>query len=122
MHPDLQAYYESKVEPTKSCLLALRKIILALDDNIEDAWKYRMPMFTYKGKMWCYLWTDKKTLEPYIGIVEGSKVDHPSLEKGNRARMSILRINPNEDLSIDTILLILNKALDLYRNGIIKIK
>ena len=122
MHPDLQAYYFSLDEPTKGCLLTLREFILRLDKNIEDAWKYRMPMFTYKGKMWCYLWTDKRTHQPYIGIVEGNKVEHPLLEKGSRARMSILRINPEEDLPIETIQLILNDALNLYKNGIIKIK
>ena len=39
-----------------------------------------MPMNRYyQQKMFCYLWTDKKTHEPYIGIVEGNKIDHPLL-------------------------------------------
>ena len=36
--------------------------------------------------------------------------------------MKILRVNPNKDLPIDFIELLLNEALDLYRNGTIKTK
>jgi hypothetical protein len=70
--------------------------------------------------MFCYLWTDKKTDEPYLLLVEGKHLDHPVLEVGDRSRMKIFRINPNHDLPLETIQLVLNKALDLYRNGIIK--
>jgi hypothetical protein len=42
------------------------------------------------------------------------------LETGNRNRMKILRLNPNEDIPVDTINLLLQKALDLYKNGTIK--
>tara|TARA_R110002049_G_scaffold9962_1_gene49628 strand:+ start:7165 stop:7341 length:177 start_codon:yes stop_codon:yes gene_type:complete len=55
-------------------------------------------------------------------MVEGNYLDHPELETGNRSRMKIFRINPNKDLPIATIDLIMNRALDLYRNGTIKIK
>ena len=72
--------------------------------------------------MFCYLWTDKKTNEPYILFVEGKHLKHPALEQGNRSRMKIFIINPNKDIPIDTIKLLLNEALDLYRNGTIKIK
>lgn len=72
--------------------------------------------------MFCYLWTDSKTKEPYILFVEGKLLNHPELEAGNRSRMKILRINPTEDLPVNLIESLLNDALDLYRNGEIKIK
>ena len=72
--------------------------------------------------MFCYLWTDKKTDEPYVMMVEGKYLDHPDLEEGNRSRMKIFRVDPRKDLPVKTIEFILNKALDLYRNGIIKVK
>lgn len=68
------------------------------------------------------MWTDKKTDEPYILIVEGKYLDLPELEKGDRSRMKIFSVNPNKDLPIKTIETILQKALDLYRTGIIKLK
>ena len=73
-----------------------------------------MPFFTYKGKIFCYFWTDKKTGQPYIGIAEGNKINHPALEQDNRTRMKILRIDPDEDLPVKTIIFILKKALSFY--------
>jgi hypothetical protein len=115
-------FYLSKEEPLKGCLLALRSIILEQDENVTETVKYGMPCFCYKKKMFCYLWTEKKTNEPYLLMVEGALLDHPLLEKGDRARMKIFRVNPHEDLPIETIHWVLNAALDLYRNGTIKIK
>lgn len=119
---DPSQYYLNQTEPNKSCLLALRDIILNTDPNISETRKYGMPCFTYKNKMFCYLWTDKKTHEPYILFVEGKRLDHPMLETGSRSRMKTLPISPTEDLPIETIHLLLNEALNLYRNGTIQIK
>ena len=118
----LHDYYLKKEEPNKSCLLALRSIILKQDKDIAETQKWGMPCFCYKNKMFCYLWTDKKTDEPYILMVEGKYLDHPQLEEGDRTRMKIFRVDPNKDLPIKTIHAILQKALDLYRKGVIKIK
>jgi hypothetical protein len=114
-HPD--HFYVDKEEPTRSCLLALRNIILKQDPQVTETRKYGMPCFCYKQKMFCYLWTDKKSNEPYILMVEGKRLDHPALEQGNRSRMKILRINPTIDLPLSTIVTILNMGLDIYRNG-----
>ena len=122
MVEQLHNYYLNKEEPNKSCLLALRDIILNQDTNITETWKWGMFCFCYKKKMFCYLWTDKRTDEPYILMVEGKYLDNPELEAGDRSRMKIFRVNPNKDLPIKKIERILQKALDLYRTGIIKLK
>lgn len=121
MLPELDKYYFNTAEPNQSCLLALRGIILKQDKQVAETIKYGMPCFTYRKKMFCYLWTDKKTDEPYILFVEGKYLNHPDLEKGDRKRMKILRINPSEDLPKDTINELLDEALNLYRNGAIEI-
>jgi len=118
---DFEEFYLRHEEPNKGCLLTLRRIILEQDPDITETTKYGMPCFCFRGKMFCYLWADKTTREPYLLMVEGKLLDHPELEKGDRSRMKILRVNPNLDLPIETIDLILNQALDLYRNGTIKI-
>ncbi|EAR00978.1 DUF1801 domain-containing protein [Maribacter sp. HTCC2170] len=115
-------FYLNKDEPNKSCLLALRDIILKQDENITETTKYGMPCFCYKQKMFCYLWEDKKTKEPYILFVEGQHLHHPELESGNRARMKIFRVNPLLDIPLKTINFLINEALELYRNGTIHIK
>jgi len=122
MIDELYPYYLNQEEPQKSCLLVLRDIILKQDKDILETVKYGMPCFCYKKKMFCYLWTDSKTKEPYILFVEGKLLHHPELEAGSRSRMKILRINPTEDLPVNLIESLLNETLDLYRNGIIKVK
>ena len=74
---EIDNFYFPKNEPTKSCLHALREYIRSYNANITEAWKYRMPFFCHKGKMFCYIWLDKKTKQPYLGIVEGKNIDHP---------------------------------------------
>lgn len=122
MREELHNYYLSKEEPNKSCLLALRDIIFNHDTDITETQKWGMPCFCYKKKMFCYLWTDKKTDEPYILMVEGKLLDHYALEEGNRSRMKIFRVNPNKDLPIEIIEEILQKAINLYKAGIVKLK
>lgn len=122
MQQELHTYYLNKDEPNKSCLLALRSLILEQDEQITETRKYGMPCFCYKNKMFCYLWIDKKTNEPYMLMAEGRYLDHPDLEQGNRARMKIFIVNPEKDLPVKKIKTILKQALDLYRTGVIKIK
>lgn len=119
---ELDQFYAQKEEPNKSCLVALRSIILQQDEAVSETKKYGMPCFCYKGKMFCYLWVDKKTSEPYLLMVEGAHLEHDRLEKGTRKRMKILRVDAAKDLDVILIEEILNDALDLYRKGIINIK
>lgn len=119
---NLDQYYLEQDEPNKSCLLSLRSFILALGDQISETRKYGMPCFCYAKKPFCYLWTDKKTTEPYILMVEGNFLIHHALESGDRARMKILRINPHKDLDLKLINEVLYEALSLYQNGLLKVK
>ncbi len=114
MTTPLENFYANLDEPLQSCFLALRSIILAIDKGITPEWKYKIPFFYYKKKMFCYIWTDKKTKEPYIGVVKGLAIKHPKLELGNRKLIPILKLKANEDLPLETINEILNKAIQLY--------
>jgi uncharacterized protein YdhG (YjbR/CyaY superfamily) len=117
---EIDNFYFKKEEPIRECLLALREIILSQDKEITEAWKYGMPFFCFRGKMFCYLWFHKKHLQPYIGIVEGNRFDHPNLIIEKRSRMKIMLFDPNKDLPIETIKMILKKAINLYKSGEIK--
>lgn len=92
---ELDNFYLQQDEPTKGCLLALRQIILSQDKEVTNAWKYGMPFFCYKGKMFCYLWFHKTYKQPYIGIVEGLRFDEPFLIQEKRSRMKIMLLDPN---------------------------
>jgi hypothetical protein len=122
MISDLDNFYLQYPEPIQGCFLALRDIILAQDNLITAEWKYRLPFFCYKGKMFSYLWIDKKTNRPYIGIVEGKHINHPDLHFEKRTRIKTIQFEPSEDLPVETIANLIQQALDLYRSGLIKIK
>ena len=122
MAKELDNFYLQKEEPIKSCLIALKDIIASQDSHIKHSLKYGMPFFSYKGKMFCYLWVHKNRNQPYLGIVEGKYFDHPNLITEKRSRMKIMLFDPNKDLPIIDIKVILTKAIDLYRTGEIKIK
>ncbi len=116
------SFYFTLPEPQQSTLLALRSIILAFHSNIAETVKYGMPCFLYKRNIFCYLWIDSKTGEPYILMTEGNHLENPLLEKGGRSRMKILRIDPNEDIPLEVIHNILNEAIELYLKGVVKLK
>lgn len=107
-------FFLNKEEPIKSCLQSLREYVLKKDGRIVEAWKYGMPFYCLRGKMICYLWVHKKFRQPYFGIVEGKKMDHPDLLAEKRSRMKILLIDPAMDLPLDKINTILSKMLLLY--------
>lgn len=121
MH-QLNDFYLQQEEPLKGTLLALKEIIQQQDEHITHVWKYGMPFFCYKGKMFCYLWIQKKSNKPYIGFVEGHRFNENYLIQEKRSRMKIMLLDPEEDLPLQKIVFVLHKALDLYRSGIVKIK
>jgi hypothetical protein len=112
---EIDQYFLEKEEPVKSYLLALREYLLHFDPQVTEAWKYKMPFYCYKGKMFCYLWVHKQHHQPYLGIVEGNKIDHPLLIVEKRARMKIMLFDPEKDIPIKTIESILKQALALYK-------
>lgn len=119
---ELENFYFTKDEPIKGCLLALRDIILSQNKDITAAWKYGMPFFCYRGKMFCYLWVHKTLHQPYVGIVEGKRIEHPDLIQEKRARMKIMLLDANTDLPVEKVTYILQQVLNLYRSGTIKVK
>ena len=74
----------------------------------------RNAFYCYKGKMFCYLWIHKKYKKPYLGIVEGKKIDHPDLLIEKRERMKILLIDADKNIPVKKINFILKEILSLY--------
>lgn len=116
MTREVDNFYLNQEEPNQSCFLALRRILHEHDSLITDSMRYSMPCFRFKNKAFCYLWTDKKTNEPYLLFVEGKQLNYPELESGDRSRMKILRVNPNADLQIHLIKSIIKSAVDFIRH------
>ncbi len=117
----LDDFYLNQEEPIKGTLLALKEIILKEDADITNVLKYGMPFFCYKGKMFCYLWIHKKLKQPYIGIVEGKHFEESFLIQEDRSRMKIMLFDANTDLPLERIEAVIEKAINLYKSGIIKL-
>lgn len=73
-----------------------------------------MPFYCYKGKMFCYVWVHKQHRKPYLGIVEGKKINHLDLLQEKRSRMKILLIDPAKDVPVKKINAILKEVLAWY--------
>lgn len=110
---ELDNFYLSLQEPDRSVFIALRQLILSLDSNLTPEWKYKLPFFYYKGKMFCYLWVHKKFKQPYIGIMDGHQLDYPELLQAVRKRVKILLVDPSKDIDVNKIKVILKEALKL---------
>ncbi len=110
----LDNYYDAKEEPMKGCLLALRNIILNHNSEITEVWKYKMPFFCFRERMFCYLWVHKKTDQPYMGVMGGSKMVHPKLITTKNTKVKKMMFHPEKDLPLKDIETILNLAIDLH--------
>lgn len=108
-------WFLQKDEPLKSCLQFLRGHILSLDGSITERWMYGMPFYYYRDSRFCYLWVHKKLLKPYLGIVDGKKINHPDLLLEKRARMKIFLIDPAKDIPVKKINSILKEVIKLYK-------
>jgi len=65
--------------------------------------------------MLCYLWIHKKFKQPYIGFVDGNLLNDESLLVEKRVKMKILLIDPNDDLPIEKINILITNVLYLRR-------
>lgn len=106
-------YFLQKPESLRESMLFLRSYLSSFDSAITEEWKYSLPFYYYKNKMFCYLNIDKKSGHPYIGIVDGSKMDFPELVKGDRKRMKVLIVDPGTEIPVAIISKILSCSISI---------
>lgn len=112
----LEEYYYQQAEDVRETLLAMRELILGRDPAITEHWKYHMPFFYFRKKMFCYLRIDRRTGQPYLSMFDGKFIDHPLLEQESRKRMKIFRLDPETDLPVKAIAGILDRGLEILRD------
>ena len=114
MTNNLDHFYLNQTEPQRSCFLAMRSLVLNLDDRMIETKAYGMPCFKLGKKVFCYLWKDKQTEDPYFLMAKGNQLEHPALQSGDRKRMKVLPVNPTKDLPLNVIQAVFEQALALY--------
>lgn len=109
----LDQFYFEREEPDKSCYLALRDIILAADDRLTPEWKFKLPFFYFKGKMFCYLWKDKSSQLLYAAFMEGPSLHHPLLIQGKEKRVKKIFVDPQKDIPKDAIMDVVKQQIKI---------
>jgi hypothetical protein len=112
---DLENYYFSLPEPDKSTMLYLRSFILNYSENFTEHFKFKIPFFYYKGKWCCYLSTEKKTKNIYIGFINGSKMKNKKLVAGKRTMIKILYVDKEKDIDQKLLKALLKETTQLMK-------
>jgi hypothetical protein len=105
------AYFASQPEPVKACLEFLRAFVLGHTAGVQERLSYGMPFYYLGSRRFCYLWVQKHSGLPYLGIVNGSAIDFPGLIAENRSRMKIYVVDPTEDIPTYDIRQLLDLAI-----------
>ena len=69
MSAELEDYYLKFSEHYQGCLLALKLIILSVDENITHERKFQIPNFSYKGKHLAFLWMNLKNNNMVLNVI-----------------------------------------------------
>lgn len=109
----LENFYLRLPENVGSCLLALRVQIKNNYPQLDEVYRYGSPFFKREGQSIFYFWIDKKSGHPYLGFLQGFRMQHPSLISGKRTQVKIFEINPDQDLPLELIFQIVDEALEL---------
>lgn len=99
----IENFFIKATSPNKEVYLALRYFIMENDSEFTEHYKYGTPFYYYKNKPFAYFHHNKKNGFPYLGVVKGNEIDHYLLFQGNRKKMKVLELDPNQDLPVDGI-------------------
>jgi hypothetical protein len=115
MNNQLEEYYFRHPEPFQGCLLALKQIILNLDERITHERKYQIPFFCFRGKKLAFLWMNRKKL--MLGFVTDKRVYFPMEGMKQKDRLEMVQIDPNADLPVEMIAAKLKGQIRMYETA-----
>lgn len=112
MSTDLENYYMKHPEPVQGCLLALKHIILSIDNQITHERKYQIPFFCYKGKRLGFLWVHRK--KPMVGFVTDCRIYPATPGIKRKDSIETLIFDPNADIPAEIIREKIIKLMEIY--------
>jgi hypothetical protein len=110
----LEYYYDKQNDETKSCLLALKSIIMSVDPQIVHFRKYQIPFFRYKNFGISFLWVNKKKI--LLGFIVDKKVIPQENGLRQKDGISTLEINPLDDIPVEQIKNELRGLIEWYHS------
>jgi len=115
MNNQLEEYYLRHPEPFQGSLLALKQIILNLDERITHERKYQIPFFCFRGKKLAFLWMNRKKL--MLGFVTDKHIYPPMAGIKQKDHLEMMQIDPNADLPVELIVTKLREQIRMYENA-----
>ena len=112
MNTKLEEYYLRHPEPFQGCLLALKHIILNLDNRITHERKYQIPFFCFEGKKLAFLWMNRKKL--MLGFVTDRSIIPTTTEIKQKDQFEMIQIDSNADLPVEMIIAKLQEQIRRY--------
>ncbi|CAL1517390.1 DUF1801 domain-containing protein [Chitinophaga sp. MM2321] len=109
----LQHYYEKQETATRECLLALKSIVLSVDENIVYKRKYQIPFFCYNELNLGFLWVHRKKI--IVGFVEDKRFSSFNVERKKHS-ITTLEVNPLDDIPVDEIKQAFRQLITKYKH------
>ena len=81
-NPDVDAWFATYDNPQKDTLLAVRDVVLAVDDRMDECIKWKSPTFTFNGNLASFNPRSKKHTSLMFHVGATIPGDHPVLEGG----------------------------------------
>mgnify|MGYP001822721826 CR=1 FL=1 len=96
-NPEVDQLLEDKEHPLDAEIRHVREIILATDDRIEEAVKWKSPTFVYKGNIASYFMNTKKHVS--LMFHKGAAIDDPNgLLEGEGKESRVAKFYSMEDI------------------------
>ncbi len=112
MNTKLDDYYLRHPEPFQGCLLAMKHLILNLDNRITHERKYQIPFFCFEGKKLAFLWVNRKKL--MLGFVTDKSMIPRCVGIKHKDRFETIQLDPNADLPVEMITEKLREQIRIY--------
>ena len=109
----LEQYYQKQEPATRECLLALKSLVLSVDQNIVYKRKYQIPFFCYNEMNLGFLWVHRKKI--FVGFVEDKRFSRFNVER-KKHKITTLEINPLDDIPVDQIKQTLGELIAKYKH------
>jgi hypothetical protein len=112
MNRELENYYLKQPEPIQGCLLALKGIILSVDESISHRRAYQIPVFFYEEMKLAFLWVNRKKL--LFGLITDRRLISPQDGARRRNKYEMIDIDPEQDIPVKVIKEKLRRQIKLY--------